>query len=69
MASQNSPSLLAEGGQPPGGELRVAGGFGDLDGDVKFHEQLSELGGPGLAGELGDPGELADVVGIVENSP
>ena len=49
---------LAEGRQPPGRKLRLPGGLEGLDADVQFDQQFSELGGPGLAGELGDPGQF-----------
>ena len=47
----------------------MAGGLRDLDRDVQFDEQLSELGGPGLAGELGQPGQFPEVVGGAQAVP
>lgn len=49
---------LAERGQPPGRQAARSAVLGDLDRDVQFDEQLSKLGGPRLAGELGDPGQF-----------
>jgi len=55
---------LAERREPPGRELGLAGCLRELDRDVQFDEQLRKPGEPRLAGELGDPGQLAQVAGV-----
>jgi len=49
-------------GQPPGRQRGAATGLGCLDGGVDLNQEISQSGRPFLAGGLGDPGELPQMM-------
>ena len=57
---------LTERGQPSGRQLRFPTCLRELNGDVQFDEQPGQAGGPRLASELSDPGQLPQVVGVAQ---
>ena len=66
---QQDPISVSVAGQPSCRETGLPAGFGPVDGDVHFDQQVTEPGGPVLASEFGDPGEFTQMMGVMENSP